>query len=182
MSAHYELLREDALRPLREAIARVRMVPDANEDAFDGAVGIYEKVSASLGRISGLSARSYAPQVHICGLTCSTKGVAVRVTFSLRRAGKLVRWEQSKRLVTGGLVVLTPRTDMFASKALVAVVAARPLSGLEQTPPEIDLYIPRAEEQEIDPAVEWVMVEDRGGLFEADRHPLLALQRMMREP
>ena len=119
--------------------------------------------------------------MHICGVTCSTRGIAIRVTFSLRRVGKLVRWEQSKRLITGGLVVLTPRDDMFNSKAVVAVIAARPLAGLEQNPPEIDLFIPRAEEQEIDPAVEWVMVEDRGGLFEADRHTLLALQRMMRE-
>lgn len=71
---------------------------------------------------------------------------------------------------------------MYSSKAIVAVVAARPLEALEQNPPEIDLFIPRAEEQEIDPAVEWVMVEDRGGLFEAARHTLLALQRMMREP
>ena len=79
-------------------------------------------------------------------------------------------------------MVLTPKSDMFSCKAIVAVVAARPLAALEQNPPEIDLFIPRAEELEIDPAVEWVMVEDRGGLFEADRHTLLALQRMMREP
>lgn len=121
-------------------------------------------------------------QVHICGVTCSTRGVAIRVTFSLRRVGKLVRWEQSKRLISGGLVVLSPRTDLYSFKAIVAVVAARPLEALEQNPPEIDLFIPRAEEQEIDPSVEWVMVEDRGGLFEAARHTLLALQRMMREP
>lgn len=84
-------------------------------------------------------------------------------------------------MITGGLVVLTPKDDMFHSRAIIAVVAARPLSALEQNPPEIDLFIPRSEEQEIDPAVEWVMVEDRGGLFEAHRHTLLALQRMMRE-
>lgn len=79
-------------------------------------------------------------------------------------------------------MVLTPRSDMFKRKVIVAVVAARPLAALEQNPPEIDLFIPRHEEQEIDPSVEWMMVEDRGGLFEADRHTLVALQRMMREP
>lgn len=78
--------------------------------------------------------------------------------------------------------MLTPRSNMFTSKAVVAVVASRALAGLEQNPPEIDLFIPRAEEQEIDPSIEWMMVEDRGGLFEADRHTLLALQRMMKEP
>lgn len=92
-------------------------------------------------------------------------------------------WEQSKRLITGSLVVLTPVDDKFQSKAIVATVAARPLEGgLLQNPPEIDLFIARAEEQELDPAIEYVMVEDRGGLYEADRHTLLALQRMMREP
>ena len=71
---------------------------------------------------------------------------------------------------------------MFKTKAIVATVAARPLAMLGQNPPEIDLFIARAEEQELDPAVEWVMVEDRRGLYEADRHTMLALQRMMKEP
>jgi helicase required for RNAi-mediated heterochromatin assembly 1 len=70
---------------------------------------------------------------------------------------------------------------MFQSKAIVATVAARPLEGLQQNPPEIDLFIARAEEIEIDPAQEFVMVEERTGFFEADRHTLLALQKMMRE-
>lgn len=91
-------------------------------------------------------------------------------------------WEQSKRLIIGSLVVLTPVNDMFKHKAVVAIVAARLLSALEQDPPELDLFIARAEELEIDPAVEWVMVEDRRGLYEAHRHTLLALQKMMREP
>lgn len=49
-------------------------------------------------------------------------------------------------------------------------------------PPEIDLFFARPEELEVDPDVEYLMVEDRGGLFEANRHTLVALQRMMREP
>ena len=44
LSAHYELLREDALQPLREAVSKVRITPQANEDAFMGQLGIYEKV------------------------------------------------------------------------------------------------------------------------------------------
>ena len=71
---------------------------------------------------------------------------------------------------------------MFQSKAVVATVAARPLAALNQDPPEIDLFIARAEEMEVDPAIEWVMVEDRGGLYEAHRHTMLALQKMVREP
>jgi helicase required for RNAi-mediated heterochromatin assembly 1 len=119
--------------------------------------------------------------VHICSIVTSTRGIAVRVTFSLFRAGKQILWEQSKRLVTGSLVVLTPATDKFRTKAIVATVAARPLEGLRQNPPEIDLFFARAEELEIDPAQEFWMVEHRGSMYEADRHTLLALQRMMRE-
>lgn len=44
MSANYELLREDALRNLIEAVQGVKENPTASEDAFNGAVGIYEKV------------------------------------------------------------------------------------------------------------------------------------------
>ena len=70
---------------------------------------------------------------------------------------------------------------MFKSKAIVATIAARPLAALQQNPPEVDLFIAQAEELELDPAQEFVMIEDRGGLYESDRHTLLALQRMMRE-
>lgn len=45
MSAHYELLREDAVKPLRDAVGVVRANPFADEDVLPGAIGIYEKVS-----------------------------------------------------------------------------------------------------------------------------------------
>jgi len=76
----------------------------------------------------------------------------VRITFSLVRSGRKILWEQSKRLLTGSLVVLTPVNDMFATKAVVATVAARPLAALQQNPPEIDLFIARPDDFEIDPA------------------------------
>ncbi|KAF2213954.1 hypothetical protein CERZMDRAFT_110938 [Cercospora zeae-maydis SCOH1-5] len=163
LSTQYHLYREDAIRGLREAVTRMRICPDAVEDSYSGKIGIYEKV-------------------HICGVTASTRGVAHRVTFSTRRAGKIVLWEQSKRLIAGGLVVLTPAEDKFQSKAIVATVAARPLEYLKFDPPELDLFFACADELEIDPAVEWLMIEDKSGLYEANRHTLLALQRMMREP
>ena len=47
LSAHWELLREDAVRPLREAVQQVRITPQAKEDAFGGSIGIYEKVNLS---------------------------------------------------------------------------------------------------------------------------------------
>ena len=71
---------------------------------------------------------------------------------------------------------------MFKSKAIVATVAARQLATLNQDPPEIDLFIARAEDLEIDPAVKFVMVEERSAYFEASRHTLLALQKMAEQP
>ncbi|KAK5115668.1 hypothetical protein LTR62_000757 [Meristemomyces frigidus] len=164
LSAQYELLREDAVRMLRDAVSSLRENPTAKEEEFNGKLGIYE-------------------MVRICGITCSSRGIAVRVTFSLGRVGKKIRWEQSKRLISGGLVVLTPAKDMYktAKRTIVATVAGRPLSGLELNPPEIDLYFARAEELEIDPAEVWVMIEERQGFYEAHRHTLLGLQMMMRE-
>ena len=113
---------------------------------------------------------------------CSTRGIALRVTFSTFRAQKKILWEQSKRLISGSLVVLTPVADMFQSKAIVATVAARQLATLNQDQPEIDLFIACAEDLEIDPAMKFVMVEERSAYFEADRHTLLALQKMAEQP
>lgn len=40
----YELLREDAIRPLRSAITAVRKNPSEQEASFAHTIGIYEKV------------------------------------------------------------------------------------------------------------------------------------------
>ena len=115
------------------------------------------------------------------GLTFANSGVAARITFSLRRLGKKVNWEQSKRLLTGTLVALTPATDMFKSICRVAIIAARPLTELEQNPPEIDIFFGASNEIEIDPQQEWMMVESRNGFFEGYRHTLQGLQMLAKE-
>jgi helicase required for RNAi-mediated heterochromatin assembly 1 len=112
----------------------------------------------------------------------SPRGIATRVAFSLSRVKKHIRWEQSKRLITGSLVALSPVDDAFQTTCVLATVAARPLSALDQNPPEIDLFFARPEDQEIDPMKKWIMVECRASFFEASRHTLLALQHLMREP
>lgn len=116
------------------------------------------------------------------GLTPSTFGVAIRIAFSTKRAGKAILWSQSKRLTPGTLVALSPTCDNFSTKVLLATVAARPLVALEINPPELDLCFARAEEVELDPSIEWVMIEARASFFEAARHVLLALQKMIQEP
>ena len=121
-------------------------------------------------------------QVRITGVMFSTHGgIAVRVEFSLGRIHKQVLWEQSKRLRSGSLVALTKAEDKFQTICKVAVVAARPLEALRQTPPSIDLFFNSTDELEIDPQQEWLMVEAGSGYFESQKHTLLALQKMSTE-
>jgi hypothetical protein len=90
-------------------------------------------------------------------------------------------WEYSKRLVSGSIVALSPASDCFQSKCVVAVVAARPLEGVKQQPPEIDVFFARAEDADFNPQQEWVIVEAKSGYYEANRHTMTALQKMARE-
>jgi helicase required for RNAi-mediated heterochromatin assembly 1 len=83
-------------------------------------------------------------------------------------------------LITGSLVALSPYNDAFKETCILAIVAARPVSALQQNPPEIDLFFPY-HNQPIDPMQQWVMVECRNSFFEGSRHTLTALQHMMRE-
>jgi helicase required for RNAi-mediated heterochromatin assembly 1 len=69
----YDLLREDAIRPLREAIAEIQKDPYKNEAEYDNnSIGIYEPV-------------------YITSLVFSTRGLATRVAFSLSRVKKHIR-------------------------------------------------------------------------------------------
>lgn len=79
------------------------------------------------------------------------------------------------------MVALTPAEDMFKKVCRVAVVAARPLAGVSQNPPEIDVFFADPDEIDIDPQQEWVMVEARTGYFEAHRHTLVGLQKLSQE-
>lgn len=162
LEAHYGLLREEAVAPLRNVVSELLAEPQIEEKVSQENAAIYEKV-------------------YILGYRFTTGGVAARITFSTRRAGKKIVWEQSKRLITGSLVALTPVNDMFKTICRIAVVAARPLEAVQQNPPEIDIYFGGSDEIEIDPQQEWVMVEARNGYYEACRHTLRSLQKIVRE-
>lgn len=58
LRSHYLLLREDALRPLREAVEHVRGMVDLDEDPSRSTIGIYDQVS-------------------VCGITLATKGLGM---------------------------------------------------------------------------------------------------------
>ena len=163
LSRHYGLLREDAVSPLRDVVSEIQLKPKIMEAASENDAFIYEKV-------------------YITGYTFAQTGLAARVTFSLGRVGRKVPWEQSKRLRTGTLVCLTPANAVFSTVARIAVVAARPLAGLEENPPSVDLFFGSPELIEIDPQQEWLMVESRNGFYEGHRHVLKGLQTLQSEP
>ena len=162
LERHYSLLREDAVAPLRDAVSEVQDFPPMMEQNSKNGACIYEKG-------------------FITGLTFSFLGIAARITFSLRRIGKKVNWEQSKRLLTGTIIAISPAEDSFKSICHVAVVAARPKAGLEQNPPEIDIFFAAPDEIQIDPQQEWLMVESRNGFYEGHRHTLQGLQVLSKE-
>lgn len=72
LRTEYELLREDALRPLREAVAEVRKDPWKDEAQYNKGVGIYEPV-------------------YVTGLVFSPRGLATRMAFSMSRVKMHVR-------------------------------------------------------------------------------------------
>ncbi|KAK8239489.1 P-loop containing nucleoside triphosphate hydrolase protein [Phyllosticta capitalensis] len=163
LESHFELIREDAMLPLRQAIGRIRRDPYHPEEVYGTTVGLYEKV-------------------HILGVKFSNRGIAVQVEFSLKRVGKQVRWAQSKRLLTGSLVALTTEDDCFRTMCTMATIASRTTLDLDQNPPRIELFFARAEELEIDPSMTFLMVEERSSFLEASRYTLRSLQKLMREP
>ena len=158
----YALLREDAVRPLRDAVALVREYPRRKEADFSNQVGIYDRVSVK-------------------GFTFATRGVAVRVSFSTNKIEKNIQWDMSKRLLTGSVVALTPAKDMFQKHCIVAIVAARPLSNLARSPPELDLYFADNSDLNVEAHEDYVMIEGRNGFYEAHRHTMKTLQHMSQE-
>ncbi|KAL9620069.1 MAG: hypothetical protein Q9160_005359 [Pyrenula sp. 1 TL-2023] len=159
LEAHYELLREDTVANLRNAVAVIRESPNKMDD---GEIAIYENV-------------------HIDGVTWAPQGLAFRLRFSLARAQKSIAWENSKRLVSGSLLALSPADDCFRTTCFPVVVAARPLSGVTLSPPEIDVFFGFRQNIRIDPQQEFIMVEAKSGYFEATRHTLRALQKLSKE-
>lgn len=80
----------------------------------------------------------------------------------------LSSWEQSKRLITGALVAMSPFNDAFQTTCVLATVAAQPLTALQQNSQEINLFFPHYH-RPIDPMQKWIMVECHSSFFEASR-------------
>ncbi|EXJ92707.1 hypothetical protein A1O3_01259 [Capronia epimyces CBS 606.96] len=162
LRTQYSLLREDAVGSLRDAVQDFRQNP---------ATGDTQKFSVY-------------EQVYVLGFTFARRGLAARIQFSTRRAGKRILWQTSKRLTSGSIVALVRAKDKLTdlTGVIVGVVAARPLAGVLCQPPQIDIYFGRTEDVQIDPQEEWIMIEAKQGYYEAYRHSLRALQKLSREP
>lgn len=119
--------------------------------------------------------------MYITRCTLANRGVAFRVQFSTTRAGKKILWQFSSRLITGSIVALSPTSDSFRSKCIVATVATRVLENVQKNPPEVDLFFANADDVSFDPHQEWIMVEARSGYFEAYRHTMTTLQKISKE-
>ena len=165
LETQYKLLRLDTMLPLKRAVEEVRGAPHLVEAESTEKVRIYDNV-------------------YLTGLTVARDGFAVRAEFSTSRVEKKINWPQSKRLKSGTLVALTPAEDNFRTKCVVAVVASRPLSSVvveRHEKPAIHLYFGDPSQIEIDPQVQWLMVEGSNGYWEAARHVLKALQSLTQE-
>ncbi|KAG0650451.1 Helicase required for RNAi-mediated heterochromatin assembly 1, partial [Hyphodiscus hymeniophilus] len=160
IAAHYQIIREDAIAGLRNTVNGFKREPRMDDDNL---THVYT-------------------HVHFKGMVLSNSGPAFRIEFSHERAGKQIRWQQSNRLQQGTMVALSPMDNSFRSVCKVAIVAARPFEGgLDQNPPQIDLFWGDICDTVFDPAESYVMVEARTGYFEASRHMLVALQKLRTE-
>ncbi|KFY13596.1 hypothetical protein V492_03158 [Pseudogymnoascus sp. VKM F-4246] len=174
VGSQYQLFRYDATFPLKDSILSYKQNPESSDLQT---TSIYTNVRY----LHLFQGQAYDMQVFIVGYTFSKVGAAARIEFSTERAGKRIRWPQSSRLQQGTMVALSPVHDRFRTTCKIAIVAARPLSGVEQDPPQIDIFWSSSEESEFDPAEEYVMIEAKSGYFEASRHMLVAMQKLMSE-
>ncbi|PNY23393.1 Helicase required for RNAi-mediated heterochromatin assembly 1 [Tolypocladium capitatum] len=150
LETQYRLHRYEATEMLRRAIVQYRHDPSMveGEDAF-----IYTEV-----RVHGYSLRKI--------------GASCRLSFSTAPSQKPGR--QSERLTPGTLVALSPRSDGFRSRCVVATVAIQPVE--DDSPPVIELFWANDGDAIIDPTLESVMLEPKGGYFEPLRHTMVGLQ------
>ena len=108
-------------------------------------------------------------------------GAVCRVSFSTEKSHYQIPWLQSKRLLPGTVVALSPSTDNFQTICKIATVAQRRYKdALDQDPPLVDLLWVNPQDAVLDPDLEMVMIESRNGYYEAARHSLVGLQHAAR--
>ena len=83
----------------------------------------------------------------------SKEGLALKLEFSTRRSGVIIRWENTRRLKPGTMVALTPKKNPFKTKCVVAIVAGSCIehnrSGKKR--PTIPVWVEDLDQVEVDP-------------------------------
>ncbi|KAI0436809.1 P-loop containing nucleoside triphosphate hydrolase protein [Xylaria telfairii] len=157
LETHYRLQREEAIAILRYSIKKYRDYPEMIDD---DETCVYTKV-------------------FVQGYLMTRLGPMCRIQFSTQRAGKKIRWTQTRRLTTGSLVAISTAADGFKTICMPAVIADHPIrDGLDRNPPTIQLFWGNTDDAVLDPTVELVMLESRIGYFEAVRHCMVGLQHV----
>ncbi|RYP02907.1 hypothetical protein DL764_005523 [Monosporascus ibericus] len=157
LETHYRLQREESITMLRFSIWKFKDNPLMVDDEE---TCIYTKV-------------------FVQGYLMTRLGPMCRVRFSTERAGKRIRWNQTRRLITGGLVALSTATDRFRTICMPAVIADHQVrGGLDQNPPTIQLFWANVDAAVLDPMTELVMIETRFGYFESTRYTMVGLQHV----
>ncbi|RCI07258.1 NFX1-type zinc finger-containing protein 1 [Rhizopus stolonifer] len=175
---HFELMRQDFLIPLQNAVKSYKEVYHATKDADD--VGIAMENAASYQR----PYRLYE-HVGLNAIVFGNRQPLYRISFRLPYYVR-VNWAQSKRLMPGTLVLLSK--DHFEKDLKIATIVERgeePMRGASRFEYLLDLYLERDNENQPlgfgDPSLTsedtYVMLEATDGYFEAYRHVLTVLQK-----
>ncbi|KAK8099015.1 helicase-like protein [Apiospora kogelbergensis] len=153
LQIHYSLQREDGIANLRKSVFDYKQCPGMMDDSDDC---IYTKV-------------------FVKGYHMTNQGPLCRVTFSTERAGKKIRWTNTRRLTPGTIVALSAVLDNFETQCKVASIVERFMDG-----PNVIVHLKWAsvDDAVFDPMEQLVMLESRHGFFEAVRYSLVALQNV----
>ncbi|KAI8138634.1 RNA helicase [Fennellomyces sp. T-0311] len=172
---HFELMRNDALIPLQNAVKYYKESIRRNKE--DPSLADHPDAQPMRGF------RLYE-HVRLNGLVFSSRQVVYRISFRLPYHVR-VSWPQSKRLIEGTLVLLS--TDNFEKDIKVATVVERgeqPQRGSNRFEYLINIHLERDNDEMPmgygDPTLnvedKYVMLEATEGYFEAYRHILSTIQ------
>ncbi|KAK7972679.1 hypothetical protein PG988_006813, partial [Apiospora saccharicola] len=148
---HYFLQREDGVANLRKSILDFKEDPNITDDDD---TCIYT-------------------MVFVKGYQMTNQGPLCSISFSTVRAGKKIKWSNTRRLTQGTIVALS--ADNFQSQCKVASVVEKIVDGPIVT---IHLFWADVNDAVFDPMQQLIMVESRHGFYEAVRHSLVGLQHV----
>ena len=177
---NYFLQREDGIANLRKSILDFKRDPNMMDDLD---TCIYTRVCysdpiglAALATVYHTDFQCYfSLQVFVKGYLMTNQGPLCRISFSTERAGKKIRWTNTRRLTQGTIVALSPMFDRFQTQCKVASIVEKIIDGPIVT---IHLLWADTDDAVLDPMEQLVMIESRHAFYEAVRHSLVGLQHV----